>query len=594
MSMSPVRQLGLVPLYFQPLRNGVLSFMIGTRSILSTLILFILFSGCGSHNLKESTAPKSEDSINGINHRGLVKPECSTESIETWQGLLCGKRYKTSSGTFVNAYLGIPYAESTAGENRWQPPKQVKSWNGVLKATEFGPICPQNAVTNMSQSEDCLSLNIWTPDVHGNQKELLPVMVFIYGGAFVYGSSRDPMYDGASLAIDGKVIVVSMNYRLGVLGFLSGLKDKNTGEELNGNYGLLDQQLALKWVKENIRTFGGDPNKVTLFGESSGAMSTGIHTVSFPSSKGLFRAVIMESNPFGMPYKTLKDSRTFSKKLAHEVGCTTNQIACLRNVSVEQILVAQSKKSLLPMLLHGFKDFLSWAPVIDGKVFTEQPLKAIVDGKFTIPLIIGTNKQEGLLLVELAKSRTGKKRLSSLDYHLILDFLFHDHKFRHRILIQYPPIKGDNTDALSRLMTDYLFTCPNRYVAMHSSEETWAYQFNQLSSFNILKSVPACKNAVCHGNELPYVFDSAKNLGYRFSSAENQLSLLIQGYWSNFAKNLNPNGFGHAWPFFTNNHDHIIFDTPVTDIRIASDYDSNCDLWDEVGYDIHESWWSFF
>jgi carboxylesterase type B len=558
------------------------------------LILSILFSGCGSHDLKESTAPIAEDSINRRNHRGLVKPECSTQFIETWQGLLCGKRYKTSSGTFVNAYLGIPYAESTAGEGRWQPPKQVKSWNGVFKATEFGPICPQNAETNFSQSEDCLSLNIWTPDFNANQKELLPVMVFIHGGSFVYGSSTDPMYDGASLATNGKVNVVSMNYRLGVLGFLSVLKDKNTGQELNGNYGLLDQQLAMKWVKQNIRSFGGDPNKVTIFGESAGAMSVGIHAVAFPSSKGLFRAAIMESNPFGIPYKTLKDSRSIASKFAHHIGCDTDRISCLRGKSVEEILEAQIKKSLLPMLLHGLKDFLSWAPVVDGEVFTKQPIKAIGDGDFTIPLIIGTNKQEGVLFVDLAKSRTGITRLSPFDYHLILDFLFHNHDLRNRTLKIYPPLKGDNTDAFSRLTTDYLFTCANRYVAMHANKETWAYQFDQLSSFNIWNKFSACKNAVCHGDELPYVFQSAKHSGYESTPAENQLSLLIQHYWSSFATNLNPNGFGHEWPFFSSNHDHIIFNTPLTDIRIASDYDANCDLWDEISYDIHESWWEFF
>jgi carboxylesterase type B len=509
------------------------------------------------------------------------------------QGAVCGKVIETSSGKSVKAYLGIPYAESTAEQNRWRPPVPITSWKGVLKATELGPYCPQNSNSDHSQSEDCLSVNVWTPLNSGDKPRA--VMVFIHGGGFVIGSSADPTYDGAYTAARGDVVVVTINYRLGALGFLSGIKDKATGEEINGNFGLLDQILALKWVRDNISAFGGDPARVTIYGESAGAMSVGIHMVSSPGSQGLFRAGIMESNPLGLPYKTLKEGASIAHRFAGNLGCAKDDVSCMRDKLAWVVLDAQVQKDLLwPAVFHGLRDLLVWSPVIDGTVVTGQPVAAIAEGKLNTPVIIGTNENEGLLFIEIAKAGLRKETLSGLDYRLMIDFMFRNHKVRTKIYEKYPPYKEDNTKLISRLVSDYFFTCPSLYAARYTGLETWSYQFDQVSSFNIWPHTPACAEAVCHGDELVYVFHSAENRGYSFTPAENELSELMVDYWTNFAKHLDPNGAAVNWPPYGKDALSLIFVTPVEDIKTKSGLVANCQLWDEIGYDLHTSFWGTF
>ena len=198
------------------------------------------------------------------------------------------------------AYRGIPYAQPPVGALRWAAPQPLPAWTSPRSATAFGAICPQDG-TATGDSEDCLFLNVWTPQAAVQRGKRLPVMVFFHGGAFVYGAGSLPAYDGSYLAASGNVVVVTLNYRLGALGFLS---VPELG--LTGNYGILDQRLALRWVARNIRAFGGDPDKVTLFGQSAGAMSVGLHLFSIPDGRKLFRAAIMESNPLALPYPSLQ------------------------------------------------------------------------------------------------------------------------------------------------------------------------------------------------------------------------------------------------------------------------------------------------
>lgn len=220
---------------------------------------------------------------------------CATEEIDTTSGAVCGK-VVTADGREVHAFLGIPYAETTAGDNRWKDPIPKAPASDVIEATVFGPACPQSTDPPYSPpgefSEDCLSLNIWRRD-DVLEREPRPVMVWIYGGSFLSGGSSMPVYDGAYLSSTEDVVVVSLNYRLGALGFLAGIHG------LEGNYGLKDQQLAFQWVKDNIGNFGGDPDQVTLFGESAGAMSVGLHLLSIPSSSSLFRGGDHAEQPLG-------------------------------------------------------------------------------------------------------------------------------------------------------------------------------------------------------------------------------------------------------------------------------------------------------
>ena len=564
------------------------------NALLACLVLVILITfGCASRSTSSQTPLDATSTVLiSEQYERVNLPQCTTGIVETKNGRLCGSITTPTPRYRVNAYLGIPFAESTAGENRWRAPVPVKPWRGVLKATAFGPGCPQLSQVS-PQSEDCLTINVWTPA--GASPEPIAVMVFIYGGAFVYGASSDALYNGAYAAAHGDVVVVSFNYRLGALGFLAGIKDKETGEELQGNYGFQDQILALKWVRDNIGAFGGDPDKVTLWGESAGAMSIGLHLVSSPGSKGLYRAAIMESNPLGIPYKTLKASHAIAKRFASDLGCGSDDIKCMRGKLAEVVLDTQSQKNLAwPLVFHGISDLLFWAPVIDREVITEQPITAISKGNLKTPYIIGTNKNEGVLFIEIAKAALGKKSFSALDYKLMTDFIIPDHDLRKEIYKLYPPVDGDNTKVISRVATDYLFVCAARFTASHSSPRTWAYAFDKVSTFNIWPKTPGCADAVCHGDELPYVFHTAGGRGFKFTPPESRLSDMMIHSWTTFAKELDPSSQILRWPAFGKDSLRLVFNTPVYNISTVTTLGANCPLWDQTGYDLHDSFWGVF
>jgi len=555
------------------------------------LLLLLLFTGCaGRKSETASHKPKIQPSPPiYVDVSGFEKPPCSTPDVRTENGLVCGNIIGTSGGKAVNAYLGIPFAESTAGENRWRAPAPRAPWEGVLKATRTGPACPQTGETTYPESEDCLYLNVWVPAEASPAPRA--VMVFIYGGAFIYGYDALPLYDGAYTAGNGDVIVVNVNYRVGALGFLAGVKDAGTSEKVNGNFGILDQIAALEWVRDNIASFGGDPDKVTIYGESAGAMSVGIHLVSSPRSEGLFRAAIMESNPLGLPYRNVRQSRAIAKEFAYNLGCGPDDLACMRAQPAEVVLDAQMQMDIaLPALIHGIRDFLAWSPVVDGDVVVQQPIRAIEDGKLTKPVILGTNRNEGLLFVEVVKSALGWKKVSDLDYHIAVDFFFRDSALRKKIYAHYPPNGRDNTETISGLFTDYLFACANFYAAGKGPRDTRSYVFDHVPSHNSWPGYPACGENVCHTAELAFVFHSAGNMGWKFTPEEERLSGLMVAYWTGFAKDLDPGG---AWPEYNPDSLSLLFATPVENIDTGTPPRS-CAFWKDIGYDLGNSFWGLF
>lgn len=558
------------------------------------LLLVLLSFGCAGRK-PETAAHKPKTSQSPpvyVDISGFEKPPCTTPDVRTKNGLLCGNLTGTSDGKAVNAYLGIPFAESTAGQNRWRAPVPKTPWEGVLKATRTGPACPQSGETTYPQSEDCLFLNVWVPAKASEGPRA--VMVFIYGGAFDFGYDALPLYDGAYTAGKGDVIVVNINYRVGALGFLSGVKDIKTGETVNGNFGILDQVAALEWVRDNVAAFGGDPDKVTIYGESAGAMSVGIHLVSSPRSEGLFRAAIMESNPLGLPYKNLKQSRAITREFASNLGCGAEDLACMRTQPVEVVLDAQLQMDMaLPALIHGIRDMLAWSPVVDGDVVVQQPIRAIEDGKLTKPVIIGTNRNEGLVFVEVVKSGLGWKTVSDFDYHLAIDFFFRNSDLRKKIYSHYPANGHDNTMLISSVFTEYLFTCPNLDAAGKGSPGTWSYIFDHVPSHNSWPAYPACGENVCHGAELRFVFHTAESSGWKFAPEEKRLSELMVSYWTNFAKYLNPAKGSGAWPKFSRDSRSLSFVTPVEDIKTVTT-PAACAFWDGIGYDLGNSFWGLF
>src|SRR5271170_1086717 len=317
------------------------------------------------------------------------QPPCAAGSAITFGAAssVCGV---DASRSGVVVYKGIAYA--TAG--RWQAP-QAAPWPPAsgLKAVAFGPICPQNDPPQPS-AEDCLYLNVWTPENAINGGRSLPVMLFIHGGAFVKGFGSSPLYDGGALAARGAV-VVTFNYRLGALGFLSA--NALGSGEIGGNFGLMDQQGAMAWVQRNIAPFGGDSKRVTLFGESAGAMSVGLHTFDMPSSAPLFAAALMQSNPLGIEYLAPDEAgrrgAAFLRALCDAVNASAGASRCpgdpawAAKAPVAAILKAQTdatgrlERSIgladlrLSALIERILEVqsLPWAPVIDGKLVVGEP-----------------------------------------------------------------------------------------------------------------------------------------------------------------------------------------------------------------------------
>ena len=457
---------------------------------------------------------------------------------------------KTHSGTVegkddgkVKTFLGIPYAMPPVGELRWKPPQPIAKWSGVKKATEFGYHCMQGRVFGDMQfhdagaSEDCLTLNIWVPDKHVDPK--LPVMVWIYGGGFVAGTTSEARQDGHQLAQQG-VIVVSMNYRLGVFGFFVHPElAKESGNNSAGNYGLLDQLTALKWVHDNIAAFGGDPDNVTIFGESAGSFSVSAQMAS-PLAKGLFVKAIGESggafSRTGLPFETMSVRAEKDAKLAKDkLGAST--LVELRAIPAEKLL-----EPFAPPKSHGF-DF---GPDVDGYFVPESVPAIFAAGKQNdVALIAGWNHDEGSF--ELAFSPQ-KPTAESFKADAQKDFGDKADDF----LKLYPV---DTPEHMMRSIQDY---AGDKFIALSTwdwieaaiktgNRPVYRYRFDMAP---FAKDPNAPRLGAYHSAEIEYVFgqlDSKTDVIWRES--DRKVSDMMQKYWSNFAKTGNPNGAGLPnWP----------------------------------------------
>jgi para-nitrobenzyl esterase len=444
----------------------------------------------------------------------------------------------------VRVYRGIPYAMPPTGDRRWKPPAPPAAWEGVRTCTEFGPSCPQPGAlmgrTPHTVSEDCLYLNMWTAahDTGGKR----PVMVWIHGGGFTTGSGSQIYYDGTALARRG-VVVVTLNYRLGPFGFFAHpALSAESPHHVSGNYGLLDQIEALRWVKQNIGAFGGDPGRVTIFGESAGSVSVCWLLVS-PLSRGLFHRAIAQSGTAGGLVRHLnrkvgdRDSmENVGLEIARdlEAGGAQDPAAFLRNVETGALLKACRPAQGL------FGKGIKFGPVIDGRVVPDDAWRRLARGEFhRVPVMTGANADEGTVFLRQlpVKGRLG--------YNLLVKRVAGEHAGEIQKL--YPVrSRKDVSPTLNRLVTVAAFAAPARALARAVSERggrAWLYRFERVAAVGRFQSYGAF-----HGAEIPYVFGNltATRRGLvslvRYDETDGILADTMARCWVRFAATGDPNG----------------------------------------------------
>ncbi|MFO8058132.1 MAG: carboxylesterase/lipase family protein [bacterium] len=501
-------------------------------------------------------------------------------------GVDCTEPVKTGSGPVEGttapgncAWKGIPFAAPPVGDLRWKPPQEPAPWESALQADGFGPQCSQQNIAGIlggkgevTGSEDCLYLNVWRPRKEGP----FPVMVWIHGGALIMGSSSMSLYTGEQLAREKDVVVVTINYRLGPFGFLSlpGLAGEDPHGS-SGNYGLLDQVRALEWVHDNIAAFGGDPDNVTIFGESAGGWSV-CNLLACPAAKGLFHKSIIQSGACSATM-TREQGFVHGRNYAREAGCEGEDlVSCMRGKSPEEMFRAGSGVNLENLGGNMF----TFVPVEDGRVLPEAPIKLLRAGDYNnVPLMVGSNRDEMKLFTFFIPG-IRLLPLSVLEKAIDVEFGENEHQ-RFREL--YPPRQYNRpADAGIDAMGDMSLGCPCFQAAEASARHqprTFYYRFDYDES-----KFPDMMGAA-HSIEMPFVFgkmgvqkpegkkdDSlvrnilGTNGIYTKRQAQKAKPLmgLIMSYWTNFAKHGDPNGPGlPEWPpYTTSDKERMYLDMP--------------------------------
>jgi para-nitrobenzyl esterase len=451
--------------------------------------------------------------------------------VRTHDGFVKGLRT-----TLAREFLGIPYAAPPVGALRWRPPLPAAHWSGVRPARKPGANCAQTeslgtGVLTTSTAENCLFLNVYTPR---SARPGLPVMVWIHGGGFTGGAGS--IYDGAVLAKKGHVIVVTINYRLNAFGFLALPSLDSERHNSSGDYGLMDQQAALRWVRANARAFGGNPRDVTIFGESAGGASVCANMAS-PTASGLFSRAIAESGCL-FPARAKKTADQQGAALAASLGCThaATAAACLRRKPVSAILKADAAGP--------------WGPVVSAPTLPVAPITAFLTGRYDhVPLLQGTNHDEGRLFVGLGFDFGGHP-ITKKQYPVLIKVQF-GAKVGGKVLAKYPLSGYKSPDlAYSAVLTDSGFSCPAFGAdVLAAGSGVYGYEFsdpNPPNDFGINFTFPL---GAAHSTELQYVFQRIPVLDIvpPFKPAQLALSNQFIGYWTRFAASGNPNGPGAPW-----------------------------------------------
>lgn len=458
----------------------------------------------------------------------------------------------------LTIYKGIPFAAPPIGNLRWKAPQPVVPWEGVKQTTEFAPAPMQPGNPISGKSEDCLYLNVWTPAK--SAKEKLPVLVWIYGGGFSFGSTSDPVHNGEHLALKG-VVLVSIAYRVGQLGFLAHpeLSAENP-ENVSGNYGLLDQIAGLKWIQNNISAFGGDPDKVTIFGESAGGISVSMLCAS-PIAKGLFHGAISQSGgsfgptrPTTYPGENMKALQQAEREgVAYLERAGASSIAELRKIEADALP--------LGMGVGG-----AW-PIVDGYVIPDDQYLLYEAGKYNdVPVLIGYNSDEGL---SFPLGRTPEEYVASAKNRF--------GPYVDDLLAAYPVGESNIPRSARNLMRDAAFGWHTWAWAQLQSKtgksEVYLYYFDQHPER--LADSPQFDHGTPHGVDVPYVFMNLDPNSERTSKSDLAISETMGTYWTNFAKYGHPNGAGVPdWPAYSEQNPVVMYLGPTVYLSEVPDESS--------------------
>jgi para-nitrobenzyl esterase len=455
------------------------------------------------------------------------------------QGVLQGTRENN-----LAVFKGVPFAKPPVGELRWRAPQPAEEWQGVRQATQYAPAPMQAGNPPSGISEDSLYLNIWTPAKSADEK--IPVLVWIYGGGFSFGTSSDPLFDGTHLANKG-VVVVTIAYRVGQLGFLAHPElSAESPHGVSGNYGLLDQIAGLEWIQKNIAAFGGDPNNVTISGESAGGISVSMLAAS-PVAKGLFHKAISQSGGSFGPTRTtsypgenmitLKQAET--EGIAYVKNFGTSSIAELRKMDAEKFIPA------------GWSLPGGW-PVVDGYVIPGDQFALYEQGKFNdVPVLVGYNSDEGASFVW---NDDPKQFIDGINTRF--------GKFAPSLRKAYSVSDERITRSARNLIRDAAFGWHTWSWARLQSENgeapAYLYFFDQHPDYP--KDSPKYGHGSPHGQDIAYVFQQLDKANPEVTQTDVQMSEVIATYWTNFAKTGNPNGKGvPEWPAFNTDSQSVMY-----------------------------------
>lgn len=502
----------------------------------------------------------------------VIVPDCHEPRLTT-EGKITGALSRTGQ---VCAYMGVPYAKPPVDTLRFAPPEPPAPRTGTLRATQAGSVCIQKTETSMIGSfgvpvmgeEDCLFLNIWRP-----AGENLPVMVFIHGGAFVLGAGSWAMYDADHLAQEG-VVVVTINYRMGPLGFMaSPALQAESPDGSTGNQGIQDQMQALRWVRDNIASFGGDPDNVTIFGESAGAMSV-CTLLTAPAAEGLFHKAIMQSGACtGVSYleRGYANAVTFAEQVGCERSTSEEELACMRGRPVDELM----DEWTFDVLLDGLQ------PHVDGVLVPDVPLYSLREGKHhDVPMLAGSNADE---VRPVALTNPNSLTLRDIGWDVYFDAVgrLYPEEQAREIESLYGPDHFENAfDSWYTLKSDFALTCPTLLSAEALSERQTAYHY--LFAWSELGALAEVVGAV-HGLELFLLFGNYDVFNMvipdEHKSDVLDLSAGMRHAWAAFARDGTPSLPGRpAWPTVEEGS-YVLMAEPRVDADIKR---AECDFWDEL------------